>query len=312
MDVSERADNVAVSTPDGIDLRPATHDDYEDVAAFTRDTWGEGGSDYIPDVYHDWLEGENRRTLVADAGGSVAGIAQAVMLSPSEAWTQGMRVDPDHRGQGVSRALNRALFTWAREQGAAVARNMVFSWNEAGLGLSRSAGYEPVGEFRWLHPDPENVAVPATVTDDVDAAWSFWTASAARTHLGGLALDMDESWAMRELTRECLGRAADETALLAVTRADGTRAVAYRTRTVDRDSDDGPERWAEYGVGAWADTDAAKTLLTAIAADAADCGADRTRVLIPERPRTVSDGAYLQAELGDHPDFVLAADLTGR
>lgn len=288
-----------------IDLRPATHDDYDDVAGFTRDTWDER-PDYLADVYHDWIAGPDRQTLVAETDGRVVGIAQVVLLSGTEAWTQGMRVDPDHRERGISRALDAALREWAREQGAVVARNMVFSWNGAGLGLSRSIGYDPVAEFRWLHPDPE--PGEAQVTADPNAAWSFWTASAARTSLGGLALDMDESWALRELTRGMFRRAAEETALLAVTRADGTRGVAYRTRTVDRDEG----RLAEYGVGAWADLDAAETLLTAIAADAADCGADRTRVLVPEEPRTVSDGALLRAELGDHPDFVLAADLTDR
>jgi GNAT superfamily N-acetyltransferase len=296
--------------PDGIELRPATHDDYEAVAAFTRDTWSEV-TDYLPEVYHDWLEGEGKQTLVADAGDAIAGIAQVVLLSPTEAWGQGLRVNPAFRGEGVSAALTRKLLAWAREQGAVVARNMVFSWNEAGMGQSRSVGYEPVAEFRWLHPEPEAGDLPATVHAEPGAAWSFWTASAARTHLSGLALDMDESWAMRELTREMLGRASEETALLAVTSEDGTRALAYRTRTLDRDGENGTERWAEYGVGAWADLEAAETLLRAVAVDAADCGADRTRLLIPERPRTVSDGAYLRADLGDHPDFVFAADLTG-
>jgi len=300
--------------PEGIELRPATHDDYEDVVAFTRDTWSEA-SDYLPDVYHDWLAGEDRRTLVADADDAIAGIAQAVMLSPAEAWTQGLRVNPAFRRQGVSRALTRALFEWARQQGAVVARNMVFAWNAAGLGQSRGVGYEPVTEFRWLHPEPApDDEVPARVEADPAAAWSFWTTSATRAHLAGLALDMDESWAMRELTPETLGRAAEETALLAVTREAGTRALAYRTRTVERESEDGDgtETWAEYGVGAWADLEAAETLLRAVAVDAADCGADRTRVLVPETARAVSDGAYLRAGLGNHPDFVLAADLSGR
>ncbi|ERH10883.1 MAG: acetyltransferase (GNAT) family [halophilic archaeon J07HX64] len=299
-----------VSGQTGIEFRPATHDDYEDVVAFTRDTWTEM-SDYIPDVYHDWIAGENRRTLVADTGDRVVGIVQMVLLSPTEAWAQGMRVAPEARGKGVAAALTRRLFSWAREQGAVVSRNMVFSWNEAGMGQSRSVGYEPVTEFRWLHPDPVAGDLPATVGSDPEAAWSFWTGSKAHAHLGGLGLDMDESWALRELTPEMLERAAAETALFTVTDAGDTRGLAYRTRAFDRDGESGTERWAEYGLGAWADLTAAETLIQAVAADAADCGADRTRLLIPEQPRTVSDGAYLRAELGDNPDFVFAADLTG-
>jgi GNAT superfamily N-acetyltransferase len=290
------------------EIRPATHDDQEGVAAFTENTWD--GGDYIPDIYHDWIEGDGKRTLVVDADGTVAGIAQLVLLSDHEAWGQGLRVNPEFRGEGISSELTHALFDWGREQGAVVARNMVFSWNQAGLGQSRATGYRPVTEFRWLRPDPEP-GMPAGVSSDPDAAWSFWSHSAARNHLEGLALSLEESWAVQELTREMLVRAAEETAVFAVTGGSGTRALAYRTRTFEREDDGEPETWAEYGVGAWADLDAARSLLDAVAADAAALGADRTRMLIPETARFVSDGAYLRANISEDPDFVLAADLTG-
>ena len=112
---------------DGVEIRPARQDDHDAVAAFTRDTW-EGG-DYIPDAYPDWIEGDDKRTLVADAGDAIAGLGQVVLLSEHEAWGQGLRVNPEFRGHGVSREITYSLFDWAREQGAAVARNMVFSWN---------------------------------------------------------------------------------------------------------------------------------------------------------------------------------------
>jgi GNAT superfamily N-acetyltransferase len=306
---------------DDIEYRPATHEDYEDVVAFTEDTWTDldvGASDYIPDVYHDWIDGDRQRTVVADAGGAIAGIAQVVLLSAYEAWAQGMRVNPAFRGEGVAMGINDDLFAWAREQGATVARNMVFSWNQAGLGQSRANGFDPVTEFRWLHPEPdesgavESDASGAVESADPDAAWSFWTDSDAREHLGGLGLDMDETWALRELTRELFARAAAETALLTAGDEDGTHGVSYRTRTVERETDDGEtETWAEYGVAAWEDVAAGEQLLAAISADAATCGADRTRVLIPETAQYVTDGAYLRAKISEEPDFVLAADLTG-
>lgn len=317
-------------------IRPAQADDYEAVAAFTRDTWADRDStDYIPEVYHDWIAGDNdrKRTVVADAGEEIAGICQAVMLSSYEAWAQGMRVNPAFRGQGVSSDLNEALFEWASDQGATVCRNMVFSWNVAGLGGSRSIGFEPITEFRWAHPEPEPKPKPKSeseataesepepelnVESDPAAAWSYWTGSAVREQLGGLALDLDESWALSELTRSDLVRAANETAVFAVV-DDGMRGMAYRTRTHERESsDDGDgedeetKRIAEYGVGAWDDLPAARSLFTAISADAAAIQADQTRVLIPETPRYVSDAAWLRAGISEEPDFVLEADLSAR
>jgi len=299
-----------------IEYRPATAEDYEDVVSFTENTWSNldvGVSDYLPDVYHDWLDGEQRRTLVADTGEDIAGIAQLVLLSPYEAWAQGMRVNPSYRGEGIGTELVEALFEWGRKQGAVVARNMVFSWNQAGLGQSRALGFEPVTEFRWLHPEPDADALDGNepTAGDPDTAWTYWSGSAPREQLGGLALDMDESWALRELTHDMLERAAEETALLTVVDRSGTSAMSYRTRSFERENDDGEtECWAEYGVGAWKDTAAGRQLLQQIAADAASCDADRTRVLIPETARYVSDGAYLRAEIAQEPDFVLAADLS--
>jgi len=308
-------------------VRPATHDDYDAVAAFTEETWSDRGhGDYVPRIYHDWIETDDAATLLADAGDDVAGIAQVVRLSEHEVWCQGMRVNPAFRDEGVSVRLNDALFEWARDRGATVARNMVFSWNAPALAASRAAGFDPCTEFRWATPEPDPDASPdLRVTDDPDAAWSYWSASDARDHLRGLALSPDESWAMQELTRDLLRRAADDTRVFAV-QDDGTKAMAFRVRDYERSessSDDSENRtesggnedgevsrWAEYGVGAWNGVESAQALFDAIRQDAGDLGADRTRVLIPETARFVSDASYVRAGVSDEPDFVLSADLT--
>lgn len=296
-----------------IEYRPATHDDYEAVVEFTDETWADLAvevSDYLPDVYHDWIDGDNRQTIVADAGDDIAGIAQVVALSSWEGWAQGMRVNPAFRGEGIGRAINDHLFRWAREQELTVVRNMVFSWNQAGLGQSRALGYEPTTEFRWLHRDPDADAVADldSYRGEADAAWAYWTTSDARDHLRGLALDTDESWALRELTRETLARAAAEQRLLTVGE-ETTRGFAYLSRTEDNAGEDGEQRLVEYGVAAWADLAAGRQLLDAVAADAATRDADTVRLLVPETPRFVSDGAHLRAGIGQNPDFVLSASI---
>lgn len=300
------------------ELREARPEDHDAVSAFTRNTWPErDGGDYLPDVYPRWIEGEEKYTVVADAGnGEIAGIAQGVLLSDYEGWGQGMRVNPDFRGEGIAREITHEIFDWAHEQGAAVVRNMVFSWNAAGLGNSRYCGYAPATEFRWAQPEPDPDASPALdVTEDVNAAYRFWRDSDACDHLRGLALDFDESWAVSELTRDDLRRARDDTSLIAVRDGEGTKGLAYAVREYDRTWDgEGnetePVRWVEYAVGAWADLDAGRALFDAIGRDAAERGADETRVLIPETVEAVSDVAFLRVPFSDEPDFVTAADLT--
>jgi len=305
--------------PDGFEVRGARPEDYGAVVDLTEDTWPERGEDYIPRVYEEWMEteGGDRRTLVLDPVGEpgLAGIVRGVLLSDHEAWAHAMRVNPDYRGMGVSPELTRGLFDWAADAGAAVCRNMVFSWNDAGLGQSRSVGFEPVTEFRWAHPvpDPEAAVEAFEVTDDPAAAWTCYQGSDAAGHLGGLALDPQESWAVSECTVGRFRRAADGAASIALADGDGVRACTYRARAYEAETDgDESETLAEYGVGVWSDLEAARGLFAAVARDAAGLDADRTRVLIPESSRHVSDAAYTRASISDEPDFVLAKDLVGR
>ncbi len=295
-----------------VETRPARHDDREAVVAFTEDTFPRLGGDYIPRVFEEWVEtdGPDQRTVVACVDGRPVGVCQGVLLSDHEAWAQGMRVAPAFRGDGVSPELSHAVFEWAADRGATVCRNMVFSWNAAGLGQSRAVGFEPAAEFRWLEPDADPDAGHDLVrSDDPADAWSAFRGSHADRRLDGLGLDLAESWALAEVTRPRLA-AADSA--FALHDGDRRRAMSYRTRTVERENDDGVEEtWAEYGVAAWADHGALSALSAAVARDAAAAGADRARVLVPETPRHVSDAAYARVPFADDPDFVLERDLTG-
>lgn len=305
-----------MTMPDDLVVRSATHDDYEAVEAFTEDTWPErDGGDYIPRVYHDWIDAPNSKTFVLDAvdaddaDRAIAGICQGVLLTDHEAWAQGMRVNPAYRGRRVSPRLTYAVFDWASERGATVCRNMVFSWNEAGLGQSRAVGFEPATEFRWATPAPDPDASPdLDVYEDPDAAWSCLRRSEAWRRLQGLALDLDETYAVAELSRDRLHRAADEERVLAVGDASGTRATSFRTRTARYG---GNETYAEYGVATWNGVESARSLFAAIARDAVELDADETRVFVPETVRHVSDVARIRAGFSDEPDFVMEADLTG-
>jgi GNAT superfamily N-acetyltransferase len=293
-----------------IDVRQARLADAKPVAAFTANTWAEFESgDYIPETFPEWVlsDGPDQRTFVAEIGGTVVGCCQVVLLSADEAWTQGMRVHPDHRGAGVGRALDEACAAWASERGATVVRNMVFSWNEMGLAASRSYGYEPRVGFRWAHlsPDPD-AAVDGNISSDPDVCWSYWQRSEAHDALAGLAIDPAEPWAFSRWTRDRMATTADERAVLGVSHDKG-RAVSWRTRVADADEG----RRVEYGAAGWDGLDGARTLFAAIRRDAASVDADQVRVLLPETPRHIADGAAAGAELDEHSDMVLAADLTG-
>jgi GNAT superfamily N-acetyltransferase len=297
----------------GLTVRDGEAGDAARVRDLAADTWPDRAvGDYVGDAYPRWVreaaDRDDRRVLVAASDGEAVAVMRGCLLSEWEGWAAGLRVVHDHRGEGVGERLTRATLSWLRDAGAAVCRNLVHGWNAPSLGLSRATGFDPVTEFRFAEPTPDADVDPALpVGTDPDAGWTWWTGSAARAHLAGLALDPEETWALSDLTRERLRAAADEGRLLVVG-DDRTRGLALRTRVT---TDGGEARVAEYGVGAWADDRAAGALLDAVARDAARVDADRARVLVPETVGTVSDAASAGAGLADDPAFVLAAALSG-
>jgi len=299
------------------------------------------GSEGIDDA--GVVTGDGTGAASAGEPEAVVGCVQGVLLSEWESWAQGIRVNPATRGLGVGSRLSEAVLDWARSAGATVCRNMVFSWNVAGLGQSRAVGFDPGTEFRFARPDPMAAPTsrPETVVDDPDpdAVWAFWSRSDARDHLDGLGLDPGESWSCSQLTRERLATAAAEDRLIAI-RDDGITAFALHTRVWEREADDNAddadgdgdnadgdsdnadgdddedenpvERNAIYGNTAWRDAEAAGDLLNAIAHDAAGHDADSVRAFIPETVAHVSDVAANRVEVSAEPDFVMTADLTTR
>lgn len=312
-------------------VRVAREDDHDDIKEITADTWPDReGQDYLGRVYPRWLESGDRpkHTLVVEHDDQAIAIAQSVLLTETEAWGQGLRVHPDYRGQGLSQRLTGELFAWSREQGATVVRALVHAWNEAGLGQSRASGYTPAGTFRWVYPTvgsdgaatdhlaatdrPWLVAPPtATIETDPTLAWRAFQGSEGAHIVGGLGMSLDESWALSELTLETLLRAAEETSTLAVRSERGVEAMTYRSRIFDHGDEDDSETIAEYGVAIWDDAGTAAMLLDAIADEAANIGADRVRVAVPDRPTFVSDAALCRAEVAESAEVVMAADLTG-
>ncbi|MFB6170301.1 MAG: N-acetyltransferase family protein [Haloarculaceae archaeon] len=296
-------------------IRRARADDYDDVASFTgpETTWPDRDvADYLPEAFPRWVasDDERQRTFVAEREGTVVGLVQGALLTAHEGWAQGIRVAPTARGAGVGTALTEAVFEWARERGRSVVRNLVFGWNAAGMAQSRRVGFEPCASLRWVTLDPSPGDPALAVGEDADGAWLCWADSDARPVLGGLGFDFERSWALAECTRDRLHRAAADERVFAVERAGRTRAMAYRARTFERDGEAGQaERWAEYGASAWVDAESARSLLTAVAADAAALGADRARVAVPETARHLSDAAGWGGDLSENASFVFAAEL---
>jgi N-acetylglutamate synthase-like GNAT family acetyltransferase len=110
-------------------IRRAVAQDKDAVLAFCARTfeWG----DYLPEVWEQWLADEKGQFLVATQDGVPVGVAKVTLLTPSEAWLEGLRVDPQHRHAGLGWQFQTACLEVARRSGVDVARLATGSKNLA-------------------------------------------------------------------------------------------------------------------------------------------------------------------------------------
>jgi len=204
-------------------LRPALPEDREPIVAFTQGTFSWG--DYIERVFDGWLADSAGRTVVAEVQGEVVGLARGTLLSPAEAWAQGLRVHPDHRRRRLGTALLDHLAGWAAGQGARVIRLSSEDSNTAAGALIPTVGFRPVG--RWLIIEKEDLQArprqgngsrrpPAAdrlrpaPAPEADAAMISWSGGPLEAEAHGL---FSRHWSCRRLTLQDLAEGARKGAL---------------------------------------------------------------------------------------------------
>jgi len=129
-------------------IRPATREDRDSIIAFCQNTFDWG--DYIEEVIDDWLDCGEGVLLTAVCEGKPAGMARVAMITPREAWFEGLRVDREFRRLGVGSALTTACIQEARQRGAEIAMMAVDACNAASLRLSERAGFTCVARFKEI------------------------------------------------------------------------------------------------------------------------------------------------------------------
>jgi len=175
------------------DIRPARSEDREAVLAFCIQTWDWG--DYIEFVWDEWLNDPQGKLFVATKDGRPVGVANMRMLNKTEAWFEGMRVDPTFRRHGIASALFDAQLSEARRRGATTVRLISESTNATALRLlerssfSRIGAYAPFRALPVTTPPKQSygLEMPALATSaDLDDIINYLNASNIFPAVGGL------------------------------------------------------------------------------------------------------------------------------
>jgi ribosomal protein S18 acetylase RimI-like enzyme len=180
-------------------IRPATAADRDAVLAFCQETftWG----DYIADVWDHWLSDPDGILLVADVAGQPVAVGHGRLLSATEAWLEGLRVQADHRRHGIADGMNAAGCDWAKARGATVARLATDSTNTPAIAQVTRLGFAPVAEFgHWTAGAPAvgtDTGVRSAGAGDGPTIAAAWRASELHPAGGGLVA---VGWAWRRMT----------------------------------------------------------------------------------------------------------------
>lgn len=141
-----------------IEIRPARPEDREAVLAFCRQTWEWG--DYIEYVWDEWLHDPKGILFVATVDGKPVAVSHLQMLNETDAWLEGMRVDPANRQHGLARALDETMLAEAMRRGATNARLITESTNTIAISLIERGLFRKIGSFAQFRAKAE--AVPAS------------------------------------------------------------------------------------------------------------------------------------------------------
>ncbi len=175
------------------DIRPARPEDREAVLAFCMHTWDWG--DYIEHVWDEWLHDLQGKLFIATSDGRPVGVAHMRMLNKTEAWFEGMRVDPTLRQQGIASALYDAQRREAVGRGATTARLITESTNAGAIRLLERASMHRVGAYAPFRALPVTtpskreygLEIPVLATAaDLDNIIDYLNASNIFPAVGGL------------------------------------------------------------------------------------------------------------------------------
>ena len=135
-----------MNTGETLAIRPAQSTDRDHVFAMIANVWE--GNDYIPRVWDDWLADRTGAMFVGELDGKPVALAKMTVIDESEDWFEGLRVDPDYRGRGLSRIMLRHCVEYSRSRGVGVLRFITSDQNVAmhriGADLGFRLRYAPV------------------------------------------------------------------------------------------------------------------------------------------------------------------------
>jgi GNAT superfamily N-acetyltransferase len=130
---------------DVVVCRSALAIDTQAVTELSSHIWE--GSDYIPQVWDEWMADRDGFLGVAEMNGRVAGVFKLTKFQEGEWYMEGLRVHPDFQGKGVASHIHAYLLETWRRMGSGVIRLTTGSYNVKVHRMCEQSGFSRIAEF---------------------------------------------------------------------------------------------------------------------------------------------------------------------
>ena len=95
-------------------LRPAEADDFDEIVKLSEGIYA--GHDYLPLIFHQWLQRDNIVVILAHCGVRLVGLEAYFVVDDGRTFThRAGRVHPDYRGQGIYKQVGEYSIKHAKE-----------------------------------------------------------------------------------------------------------------------------------------------------------------------------------------------------
>jgi GNAT superfamily N-acetyltransferase len=252
-------------------IRPARSGDSAAMKRICAHTWDWG--DYIPDAWETWLADEECVVLVGEIEGQVVALSNAAFQPDGQVWLEGMRVDPDHRRQGIAGQFLDSSIALARDRGARVVRLGTGRNNAAVQTIAARAGMKRIGTYVQWNSNPLDGTSDLVVLSPDSAAQvhAFLKDSPVLAHNHGL---YSADWAWQELSPERVAHfLAGGQGVAQLAPGGSLAALAFLVPEPEDQA-----LWVGFADG---EPEAVPRLLTALRSHAAQAGAEKVRTMVP-------------------------------
>jgi N-acetylglutamate synthase-like GNAT family acetyltransferase len=280
-------------------VRRATAADKTAVVEFCSKIWE--GWDYLPRVYDRWLEDARGAFLVAELNGRPVGTDKITVLSPGEVWLEGLRVDPDVRGQGVALAINHKAMEIVAGLEPETVRFGTVSDNQASRHMGEKDGFRLIFQCQRMVSEKLTGELSQEMVarqEDLDAIMAFLKGSENLRRMSGL---FAWGWTFKEMSPDFVGHVLAEQGACVIRNGGRIEALALFL----------PQRHGPRICLGFIDGDREEMLKLALQfrMAAGPKGADELFAMVPDRAVAVLSQAGFRQE---YPIEVVVYELGGK